>query len=401
MHYILAALFAFAIVTLWVPAVWPVTVFQVGVFALCVCALWRHPPSRIPYPAIPLSLAVVWGLLQLRLGISAYAFDTKTAIVRWATFLAVFLIGFTLFSDSGVRRWFRSAMLWFAFVVSVWATLQTFTSGGAVLWLFPTGYTMDVMGPILYHNHYAAFVEVLLPIALYRALRRTPNSLLYGGMAAALYASVIASASRTGTILTTAEILLVAILMATRGFTTGGALGAAFLRILILFAAFTAVAGWDRVWERLRQPDPMQTRREFNISSLHIIQAHPFAGTGLGTWPTVYPRYAIVDGGTYANQAHDDWLQFTCEGGIFFGLLVFSLFLWSLWPAFRSIWGIGVLAVFLHAWVDYPFSRPALGSWPFLILAMLAAQGRHHAGSQAGVRNHEALEEEYLVINNR
>jgi membrane-bound metal-dependent hydrolase YbcI (DUF457 family) len=259
---------------------------------------------------------------------------------------------------------------------------------------------MDVMGPIVYHNHYAVFVEVVLPIAMYRALRRNPNSLLYGGMAAALYASVIASASRTGTILTTAEILVVAILMATRGFTTGGALGAAFLRILILFAAFTAVAGWDRVWERLRQPDPMQTRREFNISSLHIIQAHPFVGTGLGTWPTVYPGYAIVDAGTFANQAHDDWLQFTSEGGIFFGLLVFSLFIWSLRPAFRSIWGIGVVAVFLHAWVDYPFSRPALGSWPFLILAMLAAQERHHARSEAGVRNHE-LEEEYLAINNR
>jgi hypothetical protein len=37
------------------------------------------------------------------------------------------------------------------------------------------------------------------------------------------------------------------------------------------------------------------------------------------------------------------------------------------------VWGLGVIAVFLHAVVDYPFSRPALGSWPILILAMLAA----------------------------
>ena len=54
----------------------------------------------------------------------------------------------------------------------------------------------------------------------------------------------------------------------------------------------------------------------------------------------------------------------------------------SLRPAFRSIWGIGVVSVFLHAFVDYPFSRPALGSWPILILAMLAAaaprKGREH-----------------------
>ena len=49
-----------------------------------------------------------------------------------------------------------------------------------------------------------------------------------------------------------------------------------------------------------------------------------------------------------------------------------SLFVWSLRPAFRSVWGLGVVAVFLHAIVDYPFSRPALGCWPILLLALLA-----------------------------
>jgi hypothetical protein len=35
---------------------------------------------------------------------------------------------------------------------------------------------------------------------------------------------------------------------------------------------------------------------------------------------------------------------------------------------------MGVIAVFLHAAVDYPFSRPALGSWTIVIIAMLAAR---------------------------
>ena len=382
MHIVLAALFAFAILTLWVPAVWPVTVFQVGVFALCVSVLGRRSPHGVPYPVAPLAFAVLWGLFQWAAGFTAYPFDTKTAIVRWSSFLAVFLAGFSLFSRPDVRQWFRSAMLWFAFVVSVWATLQTFTSGGKVLWLFPSGYADDVMGPIVYHNHYAAFIEVVLPIALYQALRAR-NSLLYAGMAAALYASVIASGSRAGTVLATAEILAVVALMAARGFTTGRAIGSAFLRIFILFAAFTAVVGWQHVWDRFWLPDPFQVRREFDIASLHIIAGHPFTGTGLGTWPSVYPHYAILDVGTFANQAHNDWLQFAAEGGIPFVLVIFSLFLWSLRPAFRSIWGIGVVSVFLHAFVDYPFSRPALGSWPILILAMLAA------AAPRKVREHE------------
>ena len=373
MPIVLAALFAFAILTLWVPAYWPVAVFQAGVFALCAVALWRRPPARIPYPAIPLAAAALWGLVQLAASLTAYPIDTQTATVQWATFLAVFLTAFCLFQQPGVARWFRSAMTWFAFLVAVWATLQTFTSGGKVLWLFPTGYTTGVMGPIVYHNHYAAFIEVVLPIAFYRALRSRHNALLYSAMAAAMYASVVASASRAGTILATAEILAVAFIVAARGMASGRAIGAAFLRAAILLAAFTAVAGWEHVWDRFRQPDPMTLRREFAISSLRIVAGHPYTGSGLGTWSTVYPRYAIVDPGTFANQAHDDWIQFTAEGGIPFGILVFSLAIWSLGPAIRSIWGIGAIAVFLHAFVDYPFSRPALGSWPILILAMLAA----------------------------
>jgi hypothetical protein len=373
MHFALAALFIFAILTLWVPALWPVTVFQIGIFTLCVLALWRHFPTRLAYPAIPLVAAVGWGILQLVFHLTAYPFATITAILRFASFLATFVAAFCLFQDSAVRRWFRSAMLWFAFVVSIVATLQVFTSNGRVFWIFPTDYG-NITGPIVYHNHWAAFVEVVLPITLYQAFRRESDSLLYAGMAAALYASVIASASRAGTILTTAEIVAVALLMAVRGFATGRTVAAAFLRMAILFVAFTAVVGWSRVWDRLLMPDPMQGRREFNISSLHLIAAHPLTGTGLGTWPSVYPRYAVIDVGAFANQAHNDWLQFTAEGGIPFGLLMFSLFLWCLGPAFRTVWGIGVISVFLHAAVDYPFSRPALGSWPILIVAMLAAR---------------------------
>ena len=86
MHVVLAALFFFAILTLWVPAYWPVAVFQVGVFALAVSALAVYGIRRMRlsdlYPVVPLSFAVVWGLFQWGTGRTAYGFDTKTAIVH-------------------------------------------------------------------------------------------------------------------------------------------------------------------------------------------------------------------------------------------------------------------------------------------------------------------------------
>ena len=374
MHVAFAALFFFAILTLWVPGYWPVTVFQVGIFALAAVAVWRArlSPPAFAWPLVPLTFAVLWGLFQWLTGRTAYAVDTKLAILRWATFLSVFLVGISLFRDDAVRRWFRSAILWFAFLVAVLATVQTFTSKGKVFWLFATPYTEGVMGPILYRNHYAAFIEAVLPIALYLAIRSERHSLLYSGMAAVLYASVIASASRTGTVLATAEFVLVPLLLWALRRTTGRTVGVALLPMCLLFAAFIGVVGWGSVWSRFRTSDPMAVRRELNVSSFRMAASHPWFGTGLGTWPTVYPRYAIIDIGAFANQAHDDWLQWTAEGGFPFSIMLATLFFWSLRPAFRSVWGLGVVAVFLHAMVDYPFSRPALGSWPILILSLLA-----------------------------
>ena len=374
MHVALAALFFFAILTLWVPAYWPVTVFQVGVFALAGVALWRsrHSFPHFPYPLFALLAALVWGLLQWATGNTTYSFDTQSAIVRWATFLAVFLVGFSLFRDRRTASWFRSVMLWFGFAVAVLATVQTFTSD-KIFWLFSTP-DIGVMGPILNHNHYAAFIEVALPLAFYEAARRERGGLLYAGMAAVMYASVIASTSRAGTVLATAEVVAAPVLLWARGLASGRAVGASLLRMAVLFVAFTAVVGWGRVWDRFLTPDPMAIRREFAVSSLHMIAAHPWSGVGLGAWATAYPRYAILDPGTFANQAHSDWLQWTAEGGIPFGIAMATLFCWCVRPAFRSVWGLGVIAVFLHAAVDYPFSRPAMGSWPILIIGMLAAR---------------------------
>ena len=375
MHILLAALFCFAILTLWVPALWPVTVFQVGVLALAGVSLGRmtkRPPPFV-WPLVPLSIAVLWGVLQWLTGRTAYAFDTKNAIVHWATFLAVFLVGLTVFQDALVRRWFRSAMIWFGFLISILATLQTFTSNGRVFWIFPTQYTEFLMGPIVSRNHYAVFIEVVLPMALYEALSRERGAILYSGMAAAMYASVIASASRTGTLLATAEVLVVVGLMWLGGRATRRVTGTSLLGIAVLFALMVAVAGPETVWARFMAPYPMAWRREFAISTLHMIRAHPWFGLGLGTWATVYPGYAVVDFGVFVNQAHSDWLQWAAEGGIPFGIAIVTLFAWSLHRAFRSVWGLGVIAVFLHAMVDYPFSRPALGCWAIVVLAMLAA----------------------------
>jgi O-antigen ligase len=175
-------------------------------------------------------------------------------------------------------------------------------------------------------------------------------------------------------VLASSEIVVVTALLWLQGRTSGRAVGRSLLRVVLLLAVFTTVVGWGRVWERLETPDPFATRREFNISSMRMIAARPGLGSGLGTWPVVYPAYAIIDTGAFANRAHADWLEWTAEGGLPLGIAMVTLFVWCLRPAFDSVWGIGVIAVLLHATVDYPFSRPALAAWTVVIVALLATR---------------------------
>jgi hypothetical protein len=80
-----------------------------------------------------------------------------------------------------------------------------------------------------------------------------------------------------------------------------------------------------------------------------------------------------LETGTFANSAHADWLEWSAEG-LPFGIAIATLFVWCLRQAFDSAWGIGVIAVFLHATVDYPFSRPALAAWTVVMIALLATR---------------------------
>jgi hypothetical protein len=50
---------------------------------------------------------------------------------------------------------------------------------------------------------------------------------------------------------------------------------------------------------------------------------------------------------------------------------------WSIRPAVHSLWGIGVVSIFLHCLVDYPIQRPALGGLFFVLLGVLAAHEKN------------------------
>ncbi len=136
----------------------------------------------------------------------------------------------------------------------------------------------------------------------------------------------------------------------------------------------TGVVGWQPLWKRLQEPNPYSLRKDLVLSSIAMVSDRPLTGFGLGTWPEAYPGYARFDDGTYVNQAHNDWVQWAAEGGLLFLALMLAIAGWSVGPAVRSLWGVGILSVWLHALMDYPMQqRPALAAFFFALLGTLAA----------------------------
>ncbi len=380
----LGLLLAFGILALWHPARWPLSVFQAGVFALAAASsarmLWRPRPFSLSFPLIALAGTVLWGLLQLLLGWTVYRFETWNAVLKWGTSLAVFWLALEICASRRIRHGFRKALLYFGFLLSLLSAVQYFTAPGKVFWLFPVDYAN--VGPFLNRDHYSTFVELILPLAVFEALRDRRKTLSHALMAGAMFASVVAGASRAGSILVTLEIAVVVFLGLSPRFATATTMAYVLGRVAFFAVVFAAVVGWEVLWSRFQEPDPFKGRREILQSSLAMVRERPWTGFGLGAWPTAYPAYAVMDFGPdlYANHAHNDWAEWAAEGGIPFCLLLLAVAVWSAQQALRSPWGLGVPCVFLHCLVDFPLQHAALAALLFAVLGAMAAARRDHPG---------------------
>jgi O-antigen ligase len=364
-----------ATLTLWIPSYWPVALFEICSFLIAgIALLLAKAPARGTYfPLLPLGFIVLWGCFQLVAGFTVDRFATERATLQWLTWAAIYYIGVSTLKDERLVKHLRIAIVWFGFLLAVEAILQSYLSPGIVFGLFPSGYHDFVMGPIVYHTHFAAFVETILPIALFLSLQEGRNSYTFLGISAVLLTAVVVSASRAGLLIGFAEVLGVLLLSHSRKGQVSRKVWFAALALAGTTGLFTLIVGFATTSARFSSEPLTAGRIEFFVSTLHMIAAHPWIGWGMGSWRGVYPAFATFDPGAIVNQAHCDWLQWTAEGGLPVGFAMLSLALWGIRPAIRSIWGIGVIAVLIHAAFDYPFSRPAVGAWPVLVLSMAAA----------------------------
>jgi O-antigen ligase len=374
------ALFAVTIATIglmWMPDFRVTALPELGAFVLAAAWLIAYLAGaerlRLSPVLVPVVAAALWPILQLAIGATIYRWATLLAALYWAAGAAVVFTGLQIFRDAALRTVYLRALVVAGFVVAIIAPLQLYTSDGKIYWLFETKYSNVAMGPFLYANQYAAFIELLLPVALTGVFTdRTGWRTFHGLAAAVMYASVIASASRSGFLLTTIEVLFVPLLAAKRSGIGWRQLASPAAMLLVMIVVLAFAVGPQKLASKILQKDPYAGRREYTESSLRMIRDNPLMGVGMGNWSAAYPAYATFDEGWFANQAHDDWAQWAAEGGLPFALLMLSVAALSFRGAFRTGWGMGVAVVFLQCFIDYPIQRMGVAVVFFSLISAIA-----------------------------
>ena len=317
---------------------------------LLIIGVFRYAFLGISWPRnwlqLLLIIAPVWGLVQLGTNRTVYRFETWNEVLNWIVLAAAFPIACQMFATESIRNKLRIFAIYFGGFLALWAILQLFSSEGQILWYYKPRFSDQPMGPFLNRDHYSAFIELLLPMALWEALQDRRRAVLFGGLAALMYASVIAGASRAGSVLVNLEVGAIVLLALVRTAQRESVVARQFLKIALLIVTFSAIVGWDVLLQRFQQKDPFLGRREFWQSGIAMIHDHPWVGFGLGTWTTAYQGYAVFDDQAFVNAAHSDWLQWAGEGGIPFALLMLILAGRALQLGIRMPWAWGLLLSF-------------------------------------------------------
>jgi O-antigen ligase len=347
-----------------------------GVLLLGTAGYLCWPPMVnlvTPLPLVCLGLMVVYGVVQTVLLRQKPVYDAWNGILFWLTCFAITLLGCQIFKDPRRASLFRRIFVVFGSALCVLELVEQGSRTNRYFWLIPSKYPA-VYGSFAYWNSFAEFVEILLPVTLWVGLSKRQPDVTYLLLAAIQIGAVAASGSRAGSALVVAELVGALLLFFLKN--RNRTFLYAALATVALSVVFVYSAGVSEVMQKLHQRDQLAIRRDINSSSLAMIAARPFAGWGLESYVPVYPRFARYDTGMIVNRAHNDWLQWAAEGGVLFAALMLAVFIWSVRPALRSAWGIGLIAVCVHAAVDYPFARLGVCGWYFALLGMLAVRSR-------------------------
>lgn len=428
---------------------WSVFVFEVLIVVLLL--LWsikviadKRLKLNIPQIALPISALAVVGLVQSIaftdstgrwISLSRNVGYTRAAVTVLVFLLVSFFIAANFFSNRERLSTLAHFLVIYGLAMALFALVQHFSWNGRFFWLRPTEVTAP-FGPFANHNHFAGYMELLIPIPIALIITRavtTELRVLFGFAAIVMGVAAVLSLSRGG-IISIAAAMLFLVVMSLRLPRQRGKTAAKWglphlasqVAVVIAIAAVISAGilwiGADPVINRVTQGQLSSgdSKKETFFSSrgwvwrdtFTMISANPLLGVGLGAYETAFSIYTKSDGSLRVPQAHNDYLQVVADCGVVGGLIA----LWFIALVFRAVdrgarsrdplyaglalgSGAGIFAMLVHSLFDFNLQLPS-NALLFLLLSAVAVHVGTAAGNTEGStlmafkRNSEKLETE-------
>ncbi|MCL6594766.1 MAG: O-antigen ligase family protein [Firmicutes bacterium] len=392
--------------------VYTLSAVQFVVLTLATGLLWTQrrnpePPARLPWsvPALLLALVFAQHVLLAREG-----YAVQAHLPRLVTYLAVFLLAVRIGQHADARRWLLAALLLLGVLESLYGMVQYLADWHRIFTLEKVYYIAHATGTYVNPNHFSGLLEMILPLAvaaalyhwergsLRNALRPKQSDAREGEMLArACFFSVLAALLLTAILFSRSRMGLLSAVAGTGAVALAWLIStpyrrraAAVLAVLLMAVAGLGVwIGLGPVFERFAQLEAD------TIPRLHVwhdagtlLRAHPWLGSGFGSFADVYPQVQTALPGKIIEHAHNDYLQAAVELGLPAALLLFAaiaVLVLRGWLAglFRSpgsperfeLLGCaaGGLALLVHSAADFNLQLPANAMLFATLLGILAA----------------------------
>jgi len=286
--------------------------------------------------------------------------DTQRAIFRLGIFLLVYVSVRWSFFEERQYEELLAACVFTGTILSLYGWGQSAGWFDASFWADPVYPACRYVN----HNHWAGYLELLLPVAvsLVLAARSWSMRILWSACFLSLIASHWAALSRTGLVCLGFGLGLFAMLFLwgsldspgdrcmakSRSFRAnlyrrvGCFLGIAGC-LALLVGLFLLFSPWSEPWKRRFQEgkttgfQSVRERLEIGHAALRIMAEHPIVGSGPGTFGNAYNAFMPRHTGFACQHAHNEWLQAGAEGGAPLFLLFLSLPCVAAWQALRVV----------------------------------------------------------------
>lgn len=413
---------------------WSIAVFEFIIVTLTL--LWavksfveKRFELRVSPTALPLAAFFLFGLIQSVSvtgadgQISSLSFDvegTQSAVKILFFLLIAHILAANLFLSAERIRKLTVFLTIFGFALAIFGLLQYFTWNGNIYWLRPAFVnTKGVIGPFVNHNHFAGYLELIvpLPIALIVTGAVNKNRLLYGFAAVMMAIAQAASLSRGGIISLVSGLLFIVIAGISYARRAGNSVPKSefgggfpanskrssllnFGAVALIFGAVVFGSLWignNSIVERLTKNNVVgadEKAESFETSrgwiwnnTITMFQMNPVTGVGMGAFETAYPQYSSDNSSLTltVDRAHNDYLQILSDTGLIGGAIALWFIATLIFVVKRSLGsceplraalaigcGAAIFSMSVHSVFDFNLQLPSTALL-FLILAAVSA----------------------------